>query len=102
MNHSPEPWTVKNKQIVAANGECVADWCVGNASCEEMGDWITPSNLRRITACINACKDTPTEQLPSHHLIRYAALTIQLLKLDGDSQEADKLRDHMDTGSVCI
>jgi hypothetical protein len=58
--HSPEPWKVVNDELQDANGEEVifltGEW--------EIEGWtMAPQDLRRIIACVNACRGIPTEKL---------------------------------------
>jgi hypothetical protein len=74
VSHSPEPWTTTGTDrnpdgrlvtidgIYDANGELVADACLGAAYCEDVGLMNAP-DLERIVACVNYCQGIPTEQL---------------------------------------
>lgn len=80
--HSPEPWSAtgllhdetarrprRTKKtecpgLFDANGKLIADAAIGRNYAEEAAP-ISPDNLRRIVACVNACRgyDTATLEL---------------------------------------
>ncbi len=61
MTHSPAPWCVStdNAEVWDSDGCLVAD-C---AEARVEGELIDRANAERIVACVNACKDIPTNAL---------------------------------------
>ena len=90
MTHSPEPWKHERRKhdgtyddyetIVDADGHEVVG--VGNPNIED-GSYpdMRPNDARRIVACVNACKDWPTERLEQ---IADSLLPLPLNAPDGD------------------
>lgn len=80
MSHSPEPWKItQDHDLVDASGVCleVQDSGDGLNHCH----WgLKPEDMRRIVACVNACKGFTTEQLE-------AAAKGEALCIIGNSRE---------------
>jgi hypothetical protein len=67
MSDFNEPWKLvgESGKPIITDADCgiIADWCVGTAACEEMGDFIDQEYAARIVACVNFCAGIPTEEL---------------------------------------
>jgi hypothetical protein len=69
MNHSPEPWKVdQTNAVVDSNGEYICDSIVGNDEPDDPGG-MDPENTRRIVACVNFCREFPTDWLEKHQAV---------------------------------
>lgn len=55
MSHTTEPWTSTNSTIRDSNGQVVIAYLYSKRT--------RAANLRRILACVNACRGVPTEVL---------------------------------------
>lgn len=88
--HTPEPWVRGDRllDIVSSKGNLVARLAGTVGKCE-----IEDANLRRIVACVNACRGLPTDELEQKGLV--AAVGTQLLASDdraeGQEREIRKL-----------
>lgn len=73
--HSPEPWAttgisytepnnepVAHDGIFSASGMLIGDAIVGRGYEEDFA-YMSPANVKRIVACVNALKGIPTENL---------------------------------------
>jgi hypothetical protein len=87
MSHSPEPWNATNEEtsdyikflgIKDSQGETVLGSIVGVYESQDPG--VSDENVRRIVACVNACKGFTTEQLE-------AAAKGEALCIIGNSKE---------------
>lgn len=62
--HTPEPWRIDRGcawVIVAGDGFSVGETSPGNP--EDVSEEEADANARRIVACVNACRDSETEDL---------------------------------------
>lgn len=55
MSHTTEPWTATNSTIRNSNGRVVIAYLYSKRA--------RAANIRRILACVNACRGVPTEVL---------------------------------------
>lgn len=55
MSHTTEPWTATNSTIRNSNGRVVIAYLYSKRT--------RAANIRRILACVNACRGVPTEAL---------------------------------------
>lgn len=55
MSHTPEPWASTGSTIRNSNGRVVIAYLYSKRT--------RAANMRRILACVNACRGVPTEAL---------------------------------------